>query len=156
MKQINLALLSSYSTGVPYFYRIINGSIRDVSTLTNLIKYTDHINLKNVKLVMDRGFYKYSNISLLNTNKINFIMGLPFSNLTAKSLVDSVLNEIGNPDNYFRINKKEMCYVITRSIKIEEETLIAHIYLDKVKKIQLEENFMADIDTYRTLNKDKL
>jgi transposase len=156
MKQINLALLSSYATGVPYFYRIVNGSIKDVTTLTNLVKYTDHINLKNVKLVMDRGFYRHTNLSLLNTNKINYIMGLPFSNLVAKNLVDSIIDKIGNPDNYFRIGKKEMCYAMTKTVKIEEENAIAHIFLDKIKKIQLEEDFMADIDAYRSANKGKL
>jgi transposase len=156
MKQINLALLSSYTTGIPYFYRIVNGSIKDVTTLTNLVKYSDHINLKNVKLVMDRGFYKNSNLSLLNINKINYIMGLPFSNLHAKLFVDNVIDRIGNPSNYFRVGKKEICYAITQSAKIEEESIIVHVYLDKIKKIQLEENFMADIDAYQTINKGKL
>jgi len=65
LPQINLALLFGEKSRLPVYYRKLPGNISDVKTITNMLADIDFLQLKKVKLVMDRGFYSKSNIDSL-------------------------------------------------------------------------------------------
>jgi transposase len=68
LPQINLGLVCCRDRGLPFFYKTFPGSIVDVSTLKNFLKYLEAYNLKDFILIMDRGFFSTSNIlSLVNS-----------------------------------------------------------------------------------------
>ncbi len=57
----------------PIFYRIVPGSIRDVSSLLLSIKESK---VKDIILVGDKGFYSADNIKELDAKKIRYILPL--------------------------------------------------------------------------------
>lgn len=65
LPQINLALLFGEKTRLPVYYRKLAGNITDVKTIRNLLADIDFLQLENVSLVMDRGFYSEENINAL-------------------------------------------------------------------------------------------
>lgn len=71
--QINLFLLFSLDRMHPIFYRLVPGSIRDVSSLLLSMKESD---VKDIILVGDKGFYSSNNINELETEKIRYVLPL--------------------------------------------------------------------------------
>jgi hypothetical protein len=63
LAQINLALLYGEESRLPFFYRKLSGNITDVSIVKQLLRDIKFLGCKKVKMVMDRGFYKESNIN---------------------------------------------------------------------------------------------
>jgi hypothetical protein len=57
MPQINLAMLFGQDSGLPTYYRRLQGSISDVSTLKTTVASLDKIGQGKLVFVMDRGFY---------------------------------------------------------------------------------------------------
>ena len=56
---------------MPLYYRHINGSIFDVSTLENTISELSDIGIKKVSVLLDAGYFCENNINLLNEKKID-------------------------------------------------------------------------------------
>lgn len=71
--QINLFLLFSIDRMRPIFYRLVPGSIRDVSSL---LLSMEESTVKDIILVGDKGFYSSDNIKELDTKKIRYILPL--------------------------------------------------------------------------------
>ena len=71
--QINLLLLFSLDKMQPIYYRILAGSIRDVSSLVLSMAESG---VKNIVLVSDKGFYSLDNINEIFGNDINYILPL--------------------------------------------------------------------------------
>ncbi|MDL5502482.1 MAG: transposase, partial [Candidatus Methanoperedens sp.] len=57
----------------PIFYRIVPGSIRDVSSM---LLSMEESKAKNIILVGDRGLYSADNVNELETKKIRYILPL--------------------------------------------------------------------------------
>ncbi|MCX6995489.1 MAG: transposase [Chlamydiae bacterium] len=57
LPQINLAMLFGEKTHLPVFYKSLPGSINEVSTLHNFLKTADFLNIKQLRLVMDKRFF---------------------------------------------------------------------------------------------------
>ena len=79
LEQINLALLLGQSSGLPVYYRKLPGNITDVMTIQNLLKGIDYLDLRKVKLVMDRGFYSAKNVNALYKGHHKFVIGTKIS-----------------------------------------------------------------------------
>ena len=62
------------------FYNFYPGSIRDVSTLHNMIEFAEELEIQNMKYVMDKGFYSEKNIEKLLAKRIKFTISVPFNN----------------------------------------------------------------------------
>lgn len=73
MPQINLFLLFSLDRMRPVFYRLVPGSIRDVSSL---LLSMEESKVKDIILIGDKGFYSSGNIKELDTKKIRYILPL--------------------------------------------------------------------------------
>ena len=79
LPQINMGLLVNQTRRLPLYYKLYPGSIKDVSTLVNLITETKLLSIPTMKLVLDRGFYSQSNLAALQEACIDFIIPLPRS-----------------------------------------------------------------------------
>ena len=90
LPQINLALLFGEKSRLPVYYRKLAGNISDVKTINNLLADIKFLELKNVKLVMDRGFYKKDNIDALYKNKYKFLIAAK----TSLKFVEEKLKEV--------------------------------------------------------------
>ena len=74
LPQINLALVMGEESALPFYYRKMPGNISDVSTILNLITELKNMDCRNIKFVMDRGFYSKDNIDILYKNNIKFLI----------------------------------------------------------------------------------
>ena len=61
----------------PLYYRYINGSICDVSTLENTISELSDMGVEKVSVLLDAGYFSEKNIKLLNEKKIDYLIRLP-------------------------------------------------------------------------------
>jgi transposase len=73
LPQINLFLLFSLDRMQPIFYRLVPGSIRDVSSL---LLSMEESKVKDIILVGDKGFYSADNAKELETKRIRYILPL--------------------------------------------------------------------------------
>lgn len=75
LPQINLAFLFGEKSRIPFYYRKLPGNITDVSILNQLLEEMDGLNVKKVKVLMDRGFYSQSNVRQCFEHHQKFLMG---------------------------------------------------------------------------------
>jgi len=79
LAQINLALLLGQSSGLPAYYRKLPGNITDVMIIENLLSGIGYLDLKKIKIVMDRGFYSTKNLNALYKGHHKFVIGAKIS-----------------------------------------------------------------------------
>ena len=133
LPQINLGVVYAEPLSLPLFYEIHQGSIPDVSALENTVKLADHIGVKKVAFIMDRGFYSRHNLSEMK--KMRFIIPYPISNKAAVELMDKHCKDISSPLNTFRVNK-DIMFGVKDKASIGALSYHAFIYLDEKKKVE--------------------
>jgi hypothetical protein len=101
LKQINVCMLMGQKSGLPIFQMIYEGSLNDVRTLKTTLETASGLDLKELKFIMDKGFYSKLNVdSLLNSDdSYDFLVAMPFTNNFAKSQVKSERKDIDIPEN---------------------------------------------------------
>jgi hypothetical protein len=77
-KQIRLMYLFSTHMKQPVYYRLINGNITDVKSMSLCIKEMDIRD--NIVFIADKGFFSHSNITLMEEEKLSFIIPLHRNN----------------------------------------------------------------------------
>jgi transposase len=137
--QINLLLLFSLDKMRPIYYRILAGSIRDVSSLVLSMAESG---AKNVVLVSDKGFYSMDNINEIYTtnNNINYILPLKRNS----QLIDySQLKQAGKNgfDGYFLFENRVIWYY---EHIIDEKRIVT--FLDERLKVEEEKDLLIRVD----------
>jgi len=81
LPQLNYGVTFCQNSLLPLHYNLYPGSIVDITTLKNCIKYLELYNLTDILFILDRGFFSKQNILEMNNNdnKIHFIQPLPFT-----------------------------------------------------------------------------
>jgi transposase len=75
LPQINLCLLQGQTSKLPLYYESLNGSLKDVSALENVLKTLSWLNITNIHPVMDKGFYSEYNVDKLFEHGFLFTVG---------------------------------------------------------------------------------
>jgi transposase len=150
LPQINLGMVCCKKTGLPFFYTIFPGSIVDVKTIINFIKYLKIYKLQDLFLIMDRGFFSVSNISELieSDRNLSLIIPLPFSLKLAKELVVNNL-DIKNPQNMFPYNE-EILFHKAVPVSIKEHDFTAHIFFNEKAEVDQRHLFYSKLFSYET------
>jgi transposase len=52
-------------SGLPVFHKVYSGALKDVSTLVSTLSEASTIDLKNISIIMDKGFASKQNIDFL-------------------------------------------------------------------------------------------
>ena len=84
LPQINLAMLFGETSLLPIFYSTSQGSIRDMSSLSNMILQAEYLEMKKIRFVMDKGFYSEANVAEMLKKRVRFAISVPFTTLRAK------------------------------------------------------------------------
>jgi len=100
LPQINLAMVFGESSRLPVCFRKLPGNIADVTTLTNLLRDMDFLQLDKLKLVMDRGFYSAANINEMYRRHYKFIIPVKKSLLFVKEKIDEAKDSIISRRHY--------------------------------------------------------
>lgn len=69
--QINLVMIFSLKGHEPGFFRVVPGSIRDVSVFQKTIK---EASIENAVIIADKGFYSEGNIAYLENEGLRYII----------------------------------------------------------------------------------
>jgi transposase len=139
-KQIRLMYLFSVGMKQPVYYRLINGNITDVKSMSLCIK---EMNVKGrVVFIADKGFFSAENIAMMKEENLSYIIPLQRNN----SLIDFLpLQRSGF--------KKEMRYFIFQgriiwyySYQKEDYRLVT--FLDESLRVNEERDYLSRIETH--------
>lgn len=146
LPQLNMGVIFCQNHCLPIYYSLYPGSIVDVTTLINCIKYLKIFNLKDILFVMDRGFFSKANVLEMNNseNKISFIQPLPFSLKKVKALIKKYKKQLLNPSNAFKYNT-EILYYFPALIDFDKDTFDAHIFFNEKAEIEQKHKFLSTI-----------
>ncbi|UUD35596.1 transposase [Mycoplasmopsis caviae] len=96
LRQINLAYALEQKSGLPLFYDIFPGSITDQTQCELMLQKALDYKFKDVRFVMDRGYFTGENVKYLNDNKLEFIIMARDYYSTLKKLINDNKHQITN------------------------------------------------------------
>jgi len=139
-EQIRLMYLFSAQMKQPVYYRLINGNITDVKSMSLCIK---EMNVRdNVIFIADKGFFSYENIVMMEEEKLSYIIPLQRNN----SLIDfSPLQRPGfkKEMQYFAFQDRIIWYY---SYQNDDYKLIT--FLDEMLRINEEKDYLNRINSH--------
>ena len=146
LPQINLGVVFSSKSALPIFYTIYPGSIVDVKTLTNCVKYLKTMGLKDFLFVLGRGFFSTENITRISQSPLNidFIQPLPFSLKKARQLIKSHKKELHDVANNFNFNNELFSHVKSQ-IQLSDRVYPVHIFLNEKAELDQKQLFMKKL-----------
>jgi transposase len=143
LPQVNLGLYVGQESKLPAFYNLYSGSISDKSELPFLLAQSKELGLKNVSLVLDRGFLTECNLKLLDELSYPFVIPFMISRKEAKSLLEQYRSEIKSARNYL---PSVGMYGIRKEIKLYDLTLYAHLYFNPNKALDTEQYVYDEVE----------
>ncbi len=132
LAQVNLLMITSEHTHLPVYYRILSGSIRDVSALKESIRNLKLLGTNTVRLIMDKGFYSESNVDALYGGRYKFSIGVPFTTSVAGNAVKENRNGMDSHHDLICVGGDDI-YAATRLIEWKGHRCYQHIYFDSLK-----------------------
>ncbi len=108
LKQINMALVVSEEKQLPLWYRIIPGSIPDVSTLKITGDILKSLGLSGFSYSLDRGYYSNTNLQAMFAASIDFTIGVPLQVSKAQKIIKTSHKNLMSPKSSFLYNGKRM------------------------------------------------
>ena len=144
LPQINLGMLFGQTSLLPVFYTLYQGSIRDVATLHNMMAFAEHLDLREVRYVMDKGFFSTRNVVEMLEKRLKFHISVPFTMLLAKDLVSDFETEIARTPHCFLVNG-DVIYGLKSNVTIQDRPVIAHLIFDERKRLEGKEKFLKQL-----------
>ena len=100
LPQVNMALVFGETSGLPVYYRVLPGNISDVVTVKKLLKDISFLEIKKLKLVLDRGFFSAQNINALYKGHYKFLISAKANGLMAAAAINMAKSTIKDFKNY--------------------------------------------------------
>jgi len=143
--QIHMAFLFSLDQHMPSFFRMLPGSIRDVSSLVLTVK---EAGVKNAVLIGDKGFFSEGNVLDLHKQKernLHYILPLKRNS----SLIDYKKIRQGDKegfDGYLRFEKRVVWYYSYHVKKgaLKDKRIV--VFLDERLKTEEEKDYIARME----------
>lgn len=150
LKQINLAFLLGQKSQIPVYYQRLPGNISDVTTLHNLLKTLNYLNLGKIHLIMDKGFYSQNNVDELLSSKDKFILAVPNRIKWVQELIDKARDDMQTPKNY-RKSSGEVIYATSKVYPWgkDRRRCYAHLYFNSYIAAANADGFMEELLTYK-------
>ena len=145
LEQINLALLSSCTSGLPMWYQVLPGSMSDKVILDQVLSMMKKMEVPRFTFVGDRGFYSEHNLELLSAKGYKFIIPVPSRVVWQKTMIAEYRNRLVRPENLIQENG---CIMYGKSVY---KTTAAHgrtwyhIYFDPARKEKVIASFMQKL-----------
>jgi hypothetical protein len=137
LPQVNLAMVSDAATGRPLAYRLMPGSIPDVSALSNTTAQLKALGFDAFSFSLDKGFYSMANLRSMIERGIGFTIGVPFSLSQAQRLAGRHLAAMRSGKRSFLWNERVMRHVkCSLEVKLsggEKTSIPAHLYYEPAR-----------------------
>jgi transposase len=148
LPQINLCMVLGEKSRIPVYYDVLPGSIKDVSSLKNIVDSVRFLGTDRVHLVMDKGFYSESNIDALYDARFRFAIGVPFTTKFATARVESVREEITDFKNFSCVGGQDL-FMTTRFEKWKGHRCYVHMYYDGKKAADGYAEFLKKVQQWK-------
>jgi len=140
LPQVNLLLIFSIDKMRPGFFRMLPGSVRDISTITRTVQ---ELGLKDIVLIGDKGFGSDNNTASLSDSGLQYVLPLKRNS----SLIDYEIIRKGSRrefDGVFKFKKRHIWHYEKRE---GEERII--IFLDEKLKAEESATLVSCIERLR-------
>lgn len=144
LEQINISLLTSCSSGLPLWCKILSGSISDKSVLHSTISELEKLGVGRFDFCGDRGFFSEKNLKMLNDKNIRFTIPMPSSIKESKNLIEQHKGMLIHPDNLIDEGGNKI-YGKTVYKVTEYGRTYYHIFFDPTRKDMIQANFMLKL-----------
>lgn len=136
--QINLVLIFSLDKRHPSFFRLVPGSIRDVSTIPLSLK---EAGIQSAIVIGDKGFYSEDNVEFLEENKLEYILPLRRNS----SLIDYGPIQSGNRKSFggWLLFEKRVIWYYERRLEGDRRIIV---FLDEKLRAEEEKDFVLHVD----------
>lgn len=159
--QVNLVLIYSTDKTQPIYFRLVSGSIRDVSTI---IKTVYESRIQNIVFIGDKGIYSAANAKTLKKEKIDYVLPLKRNSryINYDKLKTTNRKKLGG---YFAYNKRNIWFYTTKTddkkkvityldlnLKSEEENDLAtriKLLEEKKKESELDKEDEKNLKKYK-------
>ena len=141
LEQINLALLTSCSSGLPLWYEMLPGSMSDKVVLDHVLSMMKKMEVPRFTFVGDRGFYSERNLKLLSDNGYKFTIPVPSNILWQKKLIADHRDTLVHPDHLLQ-ERECIMYGKTVYKTTDLGRTWYHIYFDPARKDKVIASFM--------------
>ena len=130
LAQINVCMLLGEQSRLPVFQIPYSGSLKDVSTLKTTLQLASGLKMRNLSLVMDKGFCSKNNVDAMldDEDGIRFLLAVPFTMAFAKNQTDSERNDIDSVDNTIVIGDDTIRGVTKERSWGTKHTLYTHVF----------------------------
>lgn len=136
-KQMNMLLLFSKEKDEPVYFRMLDGAIRDISSIKNTIEESG---IKDVIFVGDKGFFSDTNKDILEDKQVQFI--LPLKRNSTYINYDVMKDHAKKLfDGYFFFNKRHIWY----KEQINDGKRII-LFFDEKLKVDETNSFLSRVD----------
>ena len=142
--QINMVLIFCLDKMQPGFFRMVPGSIRDVSTLVNTIKELD---LDNIILIGDKGFDSEDNVNALSDSEMQYILPLKRNS----SLIDYGVIKKGDRKRFDGVFQFEKRHIWHHTKTNGDEQIIT--FLDEKLKAEETTTLVSVVNNLKTKKK---
>ncbi len=142
LEQINLALLSSRSSGLPLWYSILPGSMSDKVVLDETLARLKKLEIGGFTFCGDRGFFSGRNLKMLTDRGIRFTVPVPSSIKWGKDLIREHRDSLIHPSHFINDGKTRV-YGKTVYKMTEHGRTWHHIFFDPARKDMMQASFMS-------------
>ena len=140
MPQVNLALVVAQESRRPLWFRLLPGSIPDVTTLKITSQILLDLGLKHFSYSLDRGYFSSSNVSAMLGSNLDFTIGVPLGNSQAKGLLKQHQKALRNVKRAFLYGNERLrhveCQFKATTPDGKAKLLPAHLYLNPERQEQ--------------------
>ncbi len=135
LPQVNISLVSAQQNRLPVYFRMLPGSIPDVSSLKITVDLLKEHGINEFTTTLDRGFYSTANVRNMISKEIEFVLGVPHSCTQTNKL-------IAKHSAILRSPKHSLCYndtIVRHAVDIwnvdmgkgePQKKIAAHIFWD--------------------------
>jgi len=134
--QLNLSLIFSLDRMHPSFFRIVPGSVRDVSVIPASVR---EAGISNATVVTDKGFYSEANVLMLEGEGLRYVMPLRRnSSLVSYRRLSGDMKKL---DGFFQFDERAIWHYTIRSGRKKKVV----VYFDPSLKAEEEKDFLSRV-----------
>ena len=143
-KTIRFLFVVDKTSSRPLFFRYIDGSIPDVSVLSNTKTELKNYQVNDVMAILDAGFFSNDNVTQLKELNIEYLTRLPSNRKIFRDLVKQYVPNIENVQNAHKYGKR-ITYIKKVQVDVAGNAIFAYVVLDPKTKAEKSTKYLLEI-----------
>lgn len=129
--QVNIAYAIRHKDSLPLVYELYDGSIIDNSECRYIIERMQEYGLKNLGLILDRGYFSKKNMDLMIKKGYDFILAIKESTALMKEAINEKGLTLKNSNKHYLIDHD--VYGLSIKKELYGHIIYLHLYYDNVR-----------------------